>query len=141
MTQIQLPLEKQLCNPPRYTVDSKKQIPLPFEVLSIVSMTTKVKIDLIKGDSRIDAIVQPRFLAAYFMYEWCGFSSKQVALYLNYDDRSSIVHARQTVEDALSLKKSYLKSNAEKIEKVLQSLYKKYERPQKEVYVSPFSKN
>lgn len=145
MSQTELPLEKQKCGAVAHkklrAVTSDKVVPEPIDVLAIVSMTTNINSELIKGDSRLDSIVQPRFLAAYFMYEWCGFTNKQVATYLGYDDHSSIVHARQTVVDMLSINDRYFKTHADKIERVLKNLYKKYERPQKKVYVSPFSKN
>lgn len=145
MTLTKLTLQKTLCNPAPLIRPTKykdaKQIPSLFDVICVVSMITKVSSDLIKGDSRVEEITQPRFLTVHFMYEWCVSSNKSIAKYLGYENHSSVIHARQTVQDLLSIHDPYMKENADKIERVLKNLYKKYERPQKEVYVSPFSKN
>ena len=140
MTQTTLPLIKRRCNPIAYfrvKRYGKKTIPTLEEVLLIVCAVTNQSADLIKGDNRHKDIVQPRFLAIHFMYEWCKSTNKSITRFLKYDNHTSIIHARQTVADLLSVNDAYMKYNAEKIKAILSIHHQPYIRP---VYVSPFKK-
>ena len=140
MIQTTLPFISRKCNPIAYLRVKhygKKTIPTLDDVLLVVCAVTNQHASEIKGDDRHKDVVQPRFLAIHFMYEWCKSTNKIIARYLNYDNHSSIIHARQTVADLLSVNDPYMKSNAEKIEAILSIHHIKHVRP---VYVSPFKK-
>lgn len=107
---------------------SDKVIATPQQVLQEIVSITEINYRDIMGQSRKLDIVKARFLACYFLYDWCGLTFKKIAQFLRYDNHTSIMHARTYIIEQCEINNKHVKASVFRIEERLQQKYVKVQR-------------
>jgi chromosomal replication initiation ATPase DnaA len=130
---IQLPLikQQQYLMPAMSIYRAGNRLATPYDILQVVSLVTRASVSDIKGDSRKEEIVLPRFYACYFLYQYCNVSKSAIKRYLKYDNHTSVMHAIKEVNNWIHIRDSRMLPTIENINNILSKTYSVIERKNK----------